>query len=95
MINKENNEIYNFNHFSSKFNNNYSATKSNLSYNIDLPLDTRMMKFVHSCVNQCNSVCKSLLSAKLLCIKSTFAVNYKHLSHKYKICQDVNGHESP
>ena len=39
-------------------------------------------------VNQCNSVCKSLLSAKLLCIKSTFAVNYKHLSYKYKICQD-------
>ena len=46
------------------------------------------MKFVHSCLNHCNSVCKSLLSAKLHCTKSTFAANYKHLSYKYKICQD-------
>ena len=48
-----------------------------------------MLKFVHSCLNYCNSVCKSLLSAKLHCIKSTFAANYKHLSYKYKICQDA------
>ena len=47
-----------------------------------------MMKFVHSCLTHCNSVCKSLLSAKLHCIKSTFAGNYKHLSYKCKICQD-------
>ena len=46
------------------------------------------MIFVHSCLNQCNSVCTSLLSAKLHCITSTFAANYKHLSYKYKICQD-------
>ena len=56
--------------------------------NIDLQLDTRVLKFVHSCLNHCNSVCKSLLSAKLHCIKSTFAANYKYLSYKYKICQD-------
>ena len=31
---------------------------------------------------------KSLLSANLHCIKSTFAENDKHLSYKYKICQD-------
>ena len=59
-----------------------------MSYNIDLQLDTRVLKFVHSCLNHCNSVCKSLLSAKLHCIKSTFAANYKYLSYKYKICQD-------
>ena len=59
-----------------------------LSYNIDLRLDTRMMKFAHSCLNHCNSVCKSLLSAKLHCIKSTFAANYKSLSYECKICQD-------
>ena len=47
-----------------------------------------MLKFVHSCLNHCDSVCKSLLSAKLHCIKSTFAANYKYLSYKYKICQD-------
>ena len=33
-------------------------------------------------------MCKSLLSAKLHCIMSTFAANYKYLSYKYKICQD-------
>ena len=33
-------------------------------------------------------MCKSLLSVKLHCIKSTFAANYKYLSYKYKICQD-------
>ena len=33
-------------------------------------------------------MCKSLFSAKLHCAKSTFAANYKHLSYKYKICQD-------
>ena len=47
-----------------------------------------MMKFVNSCLSHCNSVCKSLLSAKLHCIKYTFASNYKHLSCKYKISQD-------
>ena len=33
-------------------------------------------------------MCKSLLSAKLHYIKSTFAANYKYLSYSYKICQD-------
>ena len=49
-----------------------------------------MMKFVHLGWHHCNSVCKSLLSAKLHCIKYTFAANYKYLSYKYKIhvCQD-------
>ena len=66
----------------------HNAIIHNLSYNIDLQLDTRVLKFVHSCLNHCNSVCKSLLSAKLHCIKCTFAANYKYLSYKYKICQD-------
>ena len=47
-----------------------------------------MMKFVHSCLNHCNSMYKSLLSAKLHCIKSTFAANYKYLSYKHTVCQD-------
>ena len=47
-----------------------------------------MMKLVKLRLNYCNSVCKSLLSAKLHCIKSTFAANYKYLSYKYKVCQD-------
>ena len=65
-----------------------NAIIHNLSYNINLQLDTRVLKIVHSCLNYCNSVCKSLLSAKLHCIKSTFAAKYKYLSYKHKICQD-------
>ena len=73
----------------SMFHRNVFSQFSNvMCYNIDLQLDTRVLKFVHSCLNHCNSVCKSLLSAKLHCIKSTFAANYKYLSYKYKICQD-------
>ena len=63
-------------------------TQCNLNFNIDLQLDTTVLKFVHSCLNHCNSMSKSLLSAKLHCIKSTFAAIYKYLSYKYKICQD-------
>ena len=32
----------------------------------------------------------SLLSAKLYYIKSTFAANYKHLSYKYKVCDQYD-----
>ena len=66
----------------------HNAIIHNLSYNIDLRSVTRMMKLVHSCLNHCDSVCKSLLSAKFHSIMSTFSANYKHLSYKYKICQD-------
>ena len=66
----------------------HNASNHNLSYNIDLQLHTRVLKFVHSCLNHCNSVCKSLLSPKLYCIKCTFAANYKYLCYKCKICQD-------
>ena len=46
-----------------------------------------MLRFIHSCLNHCNSVGKSLLLDKLQCIIFTFAANYKYLSYKYKICQ--------
>ena len=59
-----------------------------LSYDIDHQLDTRMTKFVYSCLNHSNSVCRSLLSSKLHCVRSTFAANYKYLSYKYNISQD-------
>ena len=35
-----------------------------------------------------NSVCRSLSSSKLHCVRSTFAVNFKYLSYKYNIYQD-------
>ena len=56
-----------------------------LSYDIDHQLETRMIKFVHLCLNHCNHVCRSIISSKLHCIKSTFAPNYKYLSYRYNI----------
>ena len=40
-----------------------------------------MIKFIHSCLNHNNIVCKSI-------ILSTFGSNYKYLSYKYGISQD-------
>ena len=39
-----------------------------------------MTKPVYSCLNHSNNVCRSLLSSKLHCIRSTFAANFKYLS---------------
>ena len=66
----------------------HNVTVHSLSYDIDHQLDTRMTKFVYSCLNHSNSVCRSLLSSKLHCVRSTFAANYKYLSYKYNISQD-------
>ena len=66
----------------------HNAIVHNLSYNLDLQIDTRMIKFTHSCLNHSNIVCKSIVLSKLYCIKSTFGSNYKYLSCKYRISQD-------
>ena len=47
-----------------------------------------MIKFIHSCLNHSNIVCKSIVLSKLYCITSTFGSNYKYLSCKYRISQD-------
>ena len=47
-----------------------------------------MIKFIHSCLNHSNIVCKSLVLSKLYCIKPTFGSNYKYLSCKYRISKD-------
>ena len=57
-------------------------------HNIDFQIDTRMIKFIHSCLNHSNIVCKSIVLSKLYCIKSTIGSNYKYLSCKYGISQD-------
>ena len=66
----------------------HNAIVHNLSYNIDFQIDTRMIKFIHSCLNHSNIVCKSIVLSKLYCIKSTIGSNYKYLSCKYGISQD-------
>ena len=63
----------------------HNATVHQLSYDIDHQLETRMIKFVHLCLNHCNHVCRSIISSKLLCMKSTFASNYKYLSYRCNI----------
>ena len=55
---------------------------------VDHQLDTRMTKFVYSCLNHSNRVCRSLLASKLHCVRSTFAANFKYLSYNYNISQD-------
>ena len=47
-----------------------------------------MIKFIHSCLNHSNIVCKSIVLSKLYCIKCTFGSNYKYLSCIYQISQD-------
>ena len=59
-----------------------------LSYDIHHQLETRMIKFVHLCLNHCIHVCRSIISSKLHCIKSTFASNYKYLYYRYNISHD-------
>ena len=54
----------------------HNAIVHNLIYDIDLQLDTRMLKFVHLGLNHSNNVCKSILLSKLCCLQSTFASNY-------------------
>ena len=66
----------------------HNAIVHNLSYNIDFQIDTRMIKFIHSCLNHSNIVCKLIVLSELYCVKSMFGSNCKYLSCKYGISQD-------
>ena len=46
-----------------------------------------MIKFVHLCYHS-KHVCRSIISSKLHCIRSTFASNYKYLLYRYTISND-------
>ena len=61
----------------------HNAIVHNLSYDIDLQLDTRMLKFVHLGLNHSNNVCKLILLSKLCSLQFTIASNYRYLSSKY------------
>ena len=43
----------------------HNAIIHQLSYDIDHQLETRMIKFVHLCLNYCNHVCRSIISSNL------------------------------
>ena len=66
----------------------YNAIVHQLNYDIDHPLETRMIKSVHLCLNHSNHVCRSIISSKPHCIKSILASNYKYLSYRYNISHD-------
>ena len=51
----------------------HNAIGQNLSHNIDNQLETRVIQFIHICLNHDNDVCRSILLSKLLCKNSTFS----------------------
>ena len=57
----------------------------NISYNLDVCLDLRMIKFVYTALNHSNEICHNLLHTKLNCMRSTFSENYQYLSYKYQL----------
>ena len=59
----------------------HNAIVHNLSYNIDFQIDTRMIKFIHSCVNHSNIVCKSIVLSKLQGVPK----KERYFKHTYKI----------
>ena len=63
----------------------------NLSSDIRLQLDTRIVTYIYIYIyalNSSNCVSRSLLQSKLHCSGSTFASNYRHLSYKYNVCEE-------
>ena len=58
----------------------HKAIEHDLSYTLDIQVDTRMITFIHSCLNHSKIVCKSIVLSKLYCVKSTFGSNYKYLA---------------
>ena len=57
----------------------------NLSYNFDVYLDMRIIKFEYNVLNHSNEICHNLLQTKLNCMRSTFSENYQYLSYKYQL----------
>ena len=57
----------------------------NLSYNFDVCLYMRIIKFVYNALSHSNEICHNLLHTKLSCMRSTFSENYQYLSYKYQL----------
>ena len=57
----------------------------NNSLPIDVQLEKRCLKFLHSCLNSSNEVVKSISLSSIQQSFSTFGENYRYLCHKYKI----------
>ena len=57
----------------------------NNSLPIDVQLEKRCLKFLHSCLNSSNEVVKSISLSSIQQSFSTFGENYRYFCHKYKI----------
>ena len=56
----------------------------NISSNIHIILEKRLIKFIHSALNA-KEMCKQILYVKLRCKKSSFAENYRYLHCQYNL----------
>ena len=57
----------------------------NNSLPIDVQLEKKSLKFLHSCLNRSNEVVKSISLSSIQQSFSTFGENYRYLGHKYMI----------
>ena len=62
----------------------HNAIVQNLSYNVDDQLETRMIKFIHMCINHDNDVCRSISLSKFF-VKTQLSSNHNYLSCKYEL----------
>ena len=60
---------------------------SNVTDNIDTPIETRMVRFIFNSINHSNSTCINVLRVKLLSVNSTFVSNYQYLSFKFALTE--------
>ena len=60
----------------------------NLSSDIRLQFDKRIVTFIYSALNSSICVSRSLLQSKLHCSSCTFASNYRHLAYICNICEE-------
>ena len=62
----------------------HNSTIHNITSNIQIILEKRFIKFIHSALNG-NIVCRQISLTKLRCKKSSFAENNRDISWKYNI----------
>ena len=60
---------------------------SNVTDNIDILIETRMVRFIFNSVNDRNNTRQNISSVKLFSVNSTFAANYQYLSYKFGLIE--------
>ena len=60
---------------------------TNVTDNIDIIIETRMVRFIFNSINHGNSTCRNVLRVKLFSVNFTFAANYQYLSFKFGLTE--------